>query len=218
MLASDRDEFLDRHDRAERVGHVRQGEQFRLRADQFLERGKVHFAALGDRNDFQRRARLFADHLPGNDVGVMFESRDQNLIARLHARADERLRNEVDGLRRTAHEDDLFRVTRIDESANHIASAFVGVRRALTQGVHATVDVGVVVFVIVADRLDHLAGALAGGGVVQIHERFAIDPLIEDGEVATDRFDVERIACRQGASAHALLLSPEKRSSRRCSR
>ena len=40
-----RDELLDRHDRAERVGDVREREQLRARTDQLLERGEIDFAA-----------------------------------------------------------------------------------------------------------------------------------------------------------------------------
>ena len=57
-------------------------------------------------------------------------------------------------------------------------------------------DVGVVVLVVVVDRLDHRARPLAGRGVVEIHERLAVDLLVQDREVAADALDVEVGAAR----------------------
>src|SRR5690606_38683075 len=48
------------------------------------------------------------------------------------------------------------------------------------EGVGAAVDIGVVVAVVVADRLDHRLGFLHGGGVVEVHQRLAVDLLIQN--------------------------------------
>ena len=52
-------------------------------------------------------------------------------------------------------------------------------------------DVGVVVLVVVHERVDDLARLLRGRGVVQVHERLAVHLALEDGEVFADGFDVK---------------------------
>src|SRR5690606_14478779 len=45
--------------------------------------------------------------------------------------------------------------------------------------------------VIARDGLDHLARALAGGGIVQVDQRSTVDGLLEHRKLATDGRDVE---------------------------
>ena len=150
-----------RDDRAERVRDVRQRHELRARREQGCERVEVHFAGLGDRDDLQRGARLLAEHLPGHDVRVVLEPRDQDLVARAEARPAVALRDEVDGLGRAAHEDDLPRRARVDEAAHLLARALEQVGRLLAQRVHATMHVGVRRLVVMRDGVDD--GAAAAG-------------------------------------------------------
>ena len=86
-------------------------------AHQGLDRLGMHLAARIHRRDHELRAGLLAQHLPGHDVGVVLEIGDEHLIARLAA--SERaiaLRDQIDGLGRAAHEDDLVARARIDEA------------------------------------------------------------------------------------------------------
>ena len=53
-------------------------------------------------------------------------------------------------------------------------------------------DVGVLRGVVPLDRVDHGPRLLAGGRVVEIHERLAVHPLLQDREVPADAFHVER--------------------------
>ena len=69
-----------RQHRAERIGHVREGEQPGAGAHQRLDRLGVHLAARIHRGDHQSRAGLLAQNLPGHDVRVVLEMRDEHLI------------------------------------------------------------------------------------------------------------------------------------------
>ena len=53
---------------------------------------------------------------------------------------------------------------------------------------NAAMDVGVVVLVIIHQRLDHRARFLRGGGVVEIDERLPMDLLIQNREIAPNPF------------------------------
>ena len=99
VLARDRDEFLDRDDRAQRIGNMREREDLRARSDELFEGCEVDFAGASDRNHFERCPGLLADQLPGHDVGVMLEAGDQDFVARTDFRPHETLCDEVDWLR-----------------------------------------------------------------------------------------------------------------------
>ena len=78
--------------------------------DQFVRRGdhrrhgvKIDAMVGGQRNDVDRGA----GHLPGDDVGMMFERREENAVVRPEIRLAPALGDEVDPLGRAADEDDL---------------------------------------------------------------------------------------------------------------
>jgi hypothetical protein len=51
-------------------------------------------------------------------------------------------------------------------------------------------DVGVVVLVIMHQRVNHRARFLRRGGVVEINQRLAVDLLVEDGKILSQRSPV----------------------------
>ncbi len=69
------DDLADRIDGAERVRDVADRDHARARAEQLRVFIEHQLAAIVDGNDAQNRARLFAQHLPGNDVGVVLHGR-----------------------------------------------------------------------------------------------------------------------------------------------
>ena len=227
----DRNELLDRYDRAERIRDVSKRQQFRPWTDQLFERLEVDFTGLRDRDDLERRARLLAQQLPGHDVRVMLERGNQNLIAGLKLRSCKALRDEVDAFGRAAHEYDFLRVARIDEAPDVFASAFEGVSCALTQRMNAAMHVRVIVLVVVRYRIDDRARALARRGVVEIDERLAVDLLRQNRKVAPNRGGIEAErrwgveVCAHGEPpveleacfADAARVRPERRMARRTS-
>ena len=155
---------------------------------QFLEQ---QFAALVHGDDAKPGAGLLADHLPGNDVGVMFHRGDDDLIARAKPRAAEGVGDEVDRFSRPAGIDDLAVVLCVDELANFLARLFVEIGRDLAERVHAAVDVGVLRFVVALDGFENLAGFLRGRAVVEIDQGLPVGFSRQNREVGTDLGDVE---------------------------
>ena len=180
----------DGKDRAQGIGEVRDRHDPGARRDQLLERHEVDLAGVGDRRDTERRSLLLAQELPGDDVGVVLETRDQNLVARADVVATVGLRDQVGRLGRAAHEDDLVRLSRVEEPPGLLPGGVVGVGCVDRHVVHAAVDVGVALFVDVALGLDHGPRLLGRGGVVEVDQGLAVDRLRKDREVAADRLDV----------------------------
>ena len=110
------DDLLDRIDRAQRVGNVRDGDDLGSRSEQLLKFLQQQLAAIVDGRNPQPCALLFAQDLPGHDVGVMLHGGDEHFVAGANVSAAVGLRHEVDAFRRAADEDDLARVGGVEET------------------------------------------------------------------------------------------------------
>ena len=100
---------------------------------------------------------------------------------------------------------------RAEEALHLAARALEGRRRALAQLVHAAVDVGVVVLVVARHGVDHRAGLLGGGGVVEVDERPAVDPLGQDREVRAQAFTSSGDRGLAGGAGTALMAASRAR-------
>src|SRR5262249_42810856 len=100
------------------------------------------------------------NHLPRDDVGVVFERGDDDLIPRLEPWACIRLRDEIDCFCRPAREDNLFRRTGVDEPPHALTSAFEGFRRRLTECMNSAMYVGVRMRLVFLDGSQHCDWAL----------------------------------------------------------
>jgi hypothetical protein len=81
---------------------------------------------------------------------------------------------------------------RVDELRDLVTRALVQRRGLLGEDVHATVDVGVVLLVVLVEHVDDLARGLRGRGVVEVDELLAVvDHSVQDREVLADRLGVE---------------------------
>ncbi len=127
----------------------------RARPEQALVLLEDDLAALVDRRDAQLGALLRAELLPGDDVRVVFEPRDDDLVAGPDVPAAVALSHEVDGLGGAAHEDDVLGGGRVHEAARLLASCLVRVGRSCRECMSGAVDVRVLVLVEVAEPLDH---------------------------------------------------------------
>ena len=143
-------------------------------AHQRLDGLGVDLAARIHGRDLELRAGLLAQDLPGHDVGVVLEMGDEHLIAGLEQGPRIALRDQIDRFGRAAHEDDLVARARIDEPHQPVARPLIQRRRLLAQGMHAAMNVGVVMAFVVIDRIDDRIRTLRGGAVVQVSERFAV--------------------------------------------
>ena len=191
-LAGRGDEIRERQHRAERVRDVGEGDDARARAEQAEVGLEVDDAAPVDRHDAKRRARLRGEQLPGHDVRVVLEARDDDLVAGGEPRAPVRLGDEVDRLGRPADEDDFRGRGRVHEAARLLARALVQRGRLLRQRVHAAVHVGVMGARVVRDGVDDRRRLLRRGGVVEVGEGMAVDPARERGKVGAHAGHVER--------------------------
>ncbi len=171
-----------------------------------------------DRDDAQQRAALVAQHLPRHDVRVVLQRRDDDLVTAPHVRAAVALGDQVDGLGRAAHEDDLARVARVQKPADRGAGVFVRLGGTLAQAVHAAMDVRVLLFVGPPQAFDHHLRLLGGRGVVEVDQRPVVHRPAEQREVQADRFRVERRGRPQsnrGSTAHGRTLALEDTAERR---
>ena len=204
------DDLVDRVDRSERIRHVHHRYESRSVAEQLLVRVKIQLATVADRDDAQPRALFLTEKLPRHDIRVVLQRRDDNFVAGADVRAPVGLGHEIDCLRGAPHEHDLPRLSRIEEPPNDVARCLIRVSRTLAEPVHAAMDVPVVLGVVPHQAIDDRLRLLSRGGIVQIHERLAVDPLPEDGEVLTDRGHVEgRGALRRNrrSACHGRVLS-----------
>ena len=77
----DGDHLRDRRDRAERVRHLGERDEARPRREQLLVLLEDDLPGVVDRRDPQLGALLGGELLPGHDVGVVLEMRDDDLVA-----------------------------------------------------------------------------------------------------------------------------------------
>ena len=110
-------------------------------ADELVEPVEHEVALVGERNHPELGARALRDVLPGHEVRVVLELRDENDVSRAEVGEAPRVRNEVDALRRIADEDHLARRRRVQEDANFLARVFEPFRRTLGQLIDPAVDV-----------------------------------------------------------------------------
>lgn len=185
------DEFVDGVDRAEHVGDVGDGHESGAFAEQVLVFVQAEFAFLGDGNHPEGDAFAGGLELPGHDVGVVLHGGDNDLVAGLHAGVAKGGCDEVDRFGRAAGEDDLVRGAGVQEGLYRPARFFVRFGGPLTQVMDAPVYVGVQGVIPLFDSLDHAAGLLGGGAVVQVDERLAVYLFLQDREIVPDRIYIK---------------------------
>ncbi len=91
-------DLLHRHDRAEHVRHMGDGDHLGARRKRGLEILKPEFAFRRHRNPFQLRAAPLAVEMPGHDVGMVLHDGEHDLVALADAHAAEGLRHQIDRL------------------------------------------------------------------------------------------------------------------------
>jgi hypothetical protein len=100
---------------------------------------------------------------------VVLHARDDHLVALLQACAPPAGGDQVDPLRRPAREQNALLVGRVDERSHLAAGLLVGVGGDLAEVVDAAVDVGVLLLVVAAHRVNDLPRLLRRGAVVEIN-------------------------------------------------
>lgn len=149
--------------------------------------GEVEKAVWSHRNEAQGGAGLLGQHLPWDEIAVMLHFGEENDVSRFQVSAAPSVCDEVDGLGGASSEDDLVGGLSVEKTGDLCARIFVSFGGSSAQFVESSVDVGVVVFVVVNDRLDDGSRLLGGGRVIQVDERVAMDFLMKDGEIGAER-------------------------------
>src|SRR5215472_3201739 len=170
---------------------MRYGNEPGFRSQELLEFFKPQFAAVVDGSHAQGRAFFFAQNLPGHDVGVMLHGGDQNFIARADVLAAVGLGYQVDRFRGASRKDDLSAVRGVQKTLYRNPGLFVVLRRPLRESMHATMDIGVIVAIVVFNGFDYRHWLLRGGRVVQVDQRLAVNALVKNGKIAADFLHVK---------------------------
>ena len=143
-------------------------------------------------NDPQHGALLLGDHLPRHDVGVMFERREDDLVARLQELPAVGLGDEIDAFGRSADEDDFLRRRGSEECLHLLPRLLEGVRRPGRQGVGPAMDVRVVLGVEARHGVDHALRLLRRRGVVEPGQRMPVNLLVQGGKLFANGRHVQR--------------------------
>src|SRR5947209_15403085 len=114
---------------------------------------------------------------------MMLHLGEKNLVPRFEVGASPCLRHEVDPFSRAAGENNLIRVASVDEFGGALPGGLESIRGAIAQLVNASVDVGVIPFVKMAQGIEDGARLLGSSGVIQIDQRMSMHLLIENGKV-----------------------------------
>ena len=104
---------------------MRDGDQLRPLRDQLVELVDDELAAVGHRRPRQNRAFPLAQEMPRHDIGVVLHDRDEDFVALADPGFAERPRDEIDGARGIAREDDLVRMLGVEEAAHRFARSLV---------------------------------------------------------------------------------------------
>ena len=121
----------------------------------------------------------------------MFTRGDHDLITRLEGTARPTVGDQVDRFGGVSGKDHRGGIGSVQKPGYLAAGKFVHFGSLDRQGMSAAVNVGMMVEVIIAHRLDHLAGLLRRSGVVEVDERLAVHFATEDGEVLAQGIGVE---------------------------
>ena len=212
-------DLFDRENCAERIGGVGDGDDFTALGKQFFEFVEEEFARFVDGGDLDRGALFFGEHLPGDDIGVVLDVRNDNLISGADMATAIALGDEVDGLGGASHEDDLGVFGGVDKLADAPARPLVGKGRLLAEEVDAAMDIGVFGGVETLHGVDDGQRLLGSGAIVEIGQLLVADFLVEYGKVTADLGDVDygghsRPVCQGGHGAVPVAWSRRRATSR----
>ena len=180
-----------RQNGAQRIRDMGAGEELGAGAHQGNDRFQMDLALCVHRRHHEFGAGLLAYHLPGHDVRVVFQMSDQDFIAGPQQRPRIALRHQVDRFGGSAQEDDFVARARVDEARQAISRALVQGRGFLAQGVHAAMNIGVVMPFVVIHCIDHALRALRRGAVVQVGQRLAMNHAAQDRKLPPSGLDIE---------------------------
>ena len=192
---------------AEGVGDVRDGHQLGTRRQHPLVFVHHQLAGLVDGHDSEDDALFLAEHLPGNDVGVMLHVGNDDLIAGAEVLFAERLGYGVDAVGGAAGEHDFVVIGGVEQALDLGAGTLVVVSGVLAEGMHAPVNVGVLGGVVAHQLVYDRLRLLRRCAVVEVDQRPAVDLLLQDRKIGPDFFRIET-----GGHLHSPLIRHSRKS------
>src|SRR5258708_12806033 len=178
-------------DGAKGVRDLGDGDEARPGTEQLLVLLEDDLTAIVDRGDTQMGALLCAQHLPGNDVGMVFNPTDDDLVVLADVAPAPTLRHEIDRFGRTADEYDLLCRRGIEKMRYLLAGILVGVCSPCREFVSGTMHIAVLILLELRDALDTTLRLLRSRRVVQPDERLAMHALLQNREIAAYGGDVK---------------------------
>jgi len=183
----------DRRDRPHDVGDVRAGHELHAAGgQQRVEHVQVEHALVVQGHVGQFGPGRLGEDLPRHDVAVVLQVGEDDEIPGSDVRATPGVRDEVDRLGGVLGEHRLLD-SRTQPGRDRRASALEGVRGLHRQRVHPAMHVGVVVGVMLGDRVDHRLRLLRRGPRVEVHELLAVHLALQQGELRLDCGRVESL-------------------------
>src|SRR5579875_428897 len=161
------DDFPHGIDCAERVRDMGDRHEASLATEQPFEFPENHFPGVIDWNNAQESALLLAKHLPGNDVRMVLQCRNEDFVSRSDAGSAVRLRYEIDSFGRAANKNDFSRTLSVEEALHLDAGLLIAPRGTLAELMDCPVDIGVVRAIEAADCLNDHLGFLAAGCIIE---------------------------------------------------
>ena len=177
------DDVSHRVDGAEDIADEGAGEQAGAGREQRLKGIEVQAPFVRDGAHLDNNTRTRLQELPGNDVRMMLHLRQDDFIAIVQESLAEGGCHEIDALCGASGEDDFSRGAGVDKAAHGLARSLMKFRGLLAEVVHAAVDVGVHVQVLIRHGIDDAARFLRRGAVVEVNQRTTVHLAGEDGKI-----------------------------------
>ena len=152
------------------VGGMRDGDDPRPRRNHVVQAVVVESALLGDRDRADPRTHPLGRHLPGDDVAVVLELRDQDLVAGPKARG-QGVGSGVQGQGAAGGEDHLVRVGGAEVGRDLGAGLLERDGGLVREAVDPALHVGPARGLEVPERVRGRPADLPGGRIVQVVER-----------------------------------------------
>src|SRR5690606_27551216 len=144
----------------------------------------IDFAAFSHGCHLETGAGLLADELPGHDIGMMLKISYQYFVAGFERAARVTLCYQVNRFGSAAGKNNFLAAGGIDESAHGLPRTFISSGGLLAQGMHAAVDIAVVIAVIGGQCFDNTSRFLGRRSVIKVNQWLAMmHGARQDGEI-----------------------------------
>ena len=204
-------------DRAEYVRDVSDSKQTNVRSHQGIQRVHIKRAVVEHRHGANGSANRLSQHLPWNDVCVMFHFRDKDHVSLTYSGTPPGGGDEVDTLRRPLGEHNLARISsqKVRHARAGTLEPFGGLR---CQDMRATMDIAVVTLVEASNGIQHSVWFHRRACTVKVDQRtIVVNSSRKDRECSPNGLDVER-RCHASASSTSATRWSRTASSSRWSR